>query len=137
MISSELLKQAPSAGLRRLPPVADLAAVADAAGLRSFAADLSGITSMDTALGTLGRSLAFPDWYGRNLDALMDCLTDMSWAPAEGYLLLLSGTAPLAAAHPRAFQSLLDVFAAAIETWRDDGVPFWVLADEPSLPDAA
>ena len=26
----------------------------------------------------LSRELAFPDWYGRNLDALFDCLTDLS-----------------------------------------------------------
>lgn len=26
---------------------------------------------------TLAVSLGFPDWYGRNLDALYDCLTDL------------------------------------------------------------
>lgn len=26
---------------------------------------------------TLADSLGFPDWYGRNLDALYDCLTDL------------------------------------------------------------
>lgn len=26
----------------------------------------------------LARSLDFPDWYGRNLDALYDCLTDLA-----------------------------------------------------------
>lgn len=25
---------------------------------------------------TLARAMDFPDWYGRNLDALYDCLTD-------------------------------------------------------------
>ena len=25
----------------------------------------------------LARELDFPDWYGHNLDALMDCLTDL------------------------------------------------------------
>ena len=27
---------------------------------------------------TLAQALAFPDWYGGNLDALFDCLTDLS-----------------------------------------------------------
>lgn len=27
---------------------------------------------------TLAEALSFPDWYGRNLDALYDCLTDIS-----------------------------------------------------------
>lgn len=26
----------------------------------------------------LARELAFPEWYGRNLDALFDCLTDLA-----------------------------------------------------------
>lgn len=34
------------------------------------------ITNRETLHNTLAESLAFPDWYGRNLDALYDCLTD-------------------------------------------------------------
>ena len=45
----------------------------------------------------IAEELAFPDWYGHNLDALMDCLTDLEetevtllgWQsvpfPAEGF----------------------------------------------------
>lgn len=27
--------------------------------------------------GALAEALSFPDWYGKNLDALYDCLTDL------------------------------------------------------------
>lgn len=35
------------------------------------------ISDKKTLHDTLAADLQFPDWYGRNLDALYDCLTDM------------------------------------------------------------
>ena len=35
------------------------------------------IQNKETLHDILAVSLHFPDWYGRNLDALYDCLTDM------------------------------------------------------------
>lgn len=31
----------------------------------------------EEAMEQLGRALALPEWWGRNLDALYDCLTDL------------------------------------------------------------
>lgn len=35
------------------------------------------IETRDMLHDTLSEALNFPEWYGRNLDALYDCLTDM------------------------------------------------------------
>ncbi len=35
------------------------------------------ITDKEALHSTLAECLGFPDWYGRNLDALYDCLTGM------------------------------------------------------------
>ena len=35
------------------------------------------LTNRETLHETLERELGFPSWYGRNLDALYDCLTDV------------------------------------------------------------
>lgn len=35
------------------------------------------LTNRAEAMDCLGRTLAFPEWWGRNLDALYDCLTDL------------------------------------------------------------
>ncbi|MCM1135985.1 MAG: barstar family protein [Clostridium sp.] len=35
------------------------------------------LTSREILHNTLADSLGFPDWYGKNLDALYDCLTDL------------------------------------------------------------
>lgn len=34
------------------------------------------LTNRELLHNTLAESLSFPNWYGRNLDALYDCLTD-------------------------------------------------------------
>ena len=36
-------------------------------------------------------ALDFPDYFGRNWDAVYDCLTDFNWLPAAGYVLVLDG----------------------------------------------
>lgn len=137
MITPALLKDAGRAGLRRLPAQSDLSSLAEAAGCRTFTVDLSDAASLKQVLASLATSLGFPDWFGHNLDALMDCLTDLSWCPAEAYALLLTGTRTLAAARLGELESLLEVLACASATWREEGIPFWILADLPGLPEAA
>ena len=51
--------------------------------------DLAGCRDKDTALDRIAAALRFPEWFGANFDALADCLGDLSWLPADGYLLLL------------------------------------------------
>ena len=36
----------------------------------------------------IAAALSFPDWFGRNLDALQDCVRDLSWLPAGEHLLI-------------------------------------------------
>jgi RNAse (barnase) inhibitor barstar len=56
----------------------------------------------------VGEALALPDYYGRNLDALEECLADLD-GPT---VLLWDGWSPLARADDPAFRGILDVFAA-------------------------
>lgn len=48
------------------------------------------LTDRKTLHDTLAGSLRFPDWYGRNLDALYDCLTDLH---EEAEIILLNKNA--------------------------------------------
>ena len=34
--------------------------------------------------------LNFPDYFGRNFNALDDCLNDLAWLPADGYLVVVT-----------------------------------------------
>ncbi|MEU6153796.1 barstar family protein [Actinosynnema sp. NPDC047251] len=50
-----------------------------------------GARSKSAALAAIGQALDFPDYYGQNLDALYDCLTDLSWLPAGEHVLVWEG----------------------------------------------
>lgn len=39
--------------------------------------DAARLCGREEAMETLGRALVLPEWWGRNLDALYDCLTDL------------------------------------------------------------
>jgi RNAse (barnase) inhibitor barstar len=74
------------------------------------------VTSKIDALDAIGAALNFPSWYGRNLDALYDCLVDLSWQPAGEHVLIWTGYRELQAADPdgyRAVVAVLDDAAAA------------------------
>lgn len=46
--------------------------------MRTCILDGENILNKEMLHDTLAAALDFPDWYGRNLDALYDCLTDLA-----------------------------------------------------------
>jgi hypothetical protein len=84
----------------------------------------------------MAKALSFPDWFGGNWDALEDCLGDLSWRQATGYVLLfrnfeMLGKDPLGI--------LIDVLASSTEFWVGRGRPFFAVFIDPerklSLPE--
>ena len=63
-------------------------------------------------------ALSFPDWFGNNLDALHDCLTDLSWLPDGEHVLVWSAPEVLREADPRAYTAIDDVLRDATEPGR-------------------
>jgi RNAse (barnase) inhibitor barstar len=77
-------------------------------------------------LTNIAAALNFPDWFGRNWDALEDCLTDLSWREAPGYVLLFE--------QPRAGDDLgvlTDVLRSSAEFWAGRGKPFFAVFIDP------
>jgi guanyl-specific ribonuclease Sa len=58
---------------------------AEGAGFACFEVSFAACR-IDSVLANSGDDLDFPEWYGRNFDALKDCLTDFSWREAAGYV---------------------------------------------------
>jgi RNAse (barnase) inhibitor barstar len=107
----------PAQTVRRLADfgVDDLRRWALLSGHEFVLADCSDCVGRQAVLTAIGRAFAFPDWYGANLDALYDCLTDLPDRGAPGWIVVLARLpdAPGFGAEDRA--ALLDVFRDAAE----------------------
>lgn len=126
-----VLQNLSRAGVYHLPLAGreDVIAAATACGYAVFRVNLDGIEDKAGLLAALARDMAFPEWFGRNWDALADCLADFSWRPAEGYLVLLEHCDLLHARAESDHLKTLELFAAAADEWREQGVALWCLVD--------
>lgn len=134
MTSSRPSAPAHSAGLHRLAP-ADLPALEAAAhelGQAMYRVDLSQARNIPGCLRAFKRDLALPDWFGNNLDALYDCLTDFSWKPAPGYVIVISGSAALRQ-FPTTFAACSEVLASAVDAWQGRSEPFRIFFIDDGL----
>lgn len=124
-----LLSRAERAGLYHMPFAADLALEEAAESLEYplYRVNLAQVADKEAFLDAVGKALDFPDWYGHNWDALADCLTDLSWMAADGYVIVLEHSDAFSQAAPADFAMALSVFQDAADTWREDGIPFWTL----------
>ncbi|MYS08545.1 hypothetical protein GTW71_19345 [Streptomyces sp. SID6041] len=77
----------------------------------SVVLDLTGVTDKAGLMDRCAAALALPDWFGRNWDALADCLTDLP----EPVTLVVTGWQEYAGTHPRDWRTAQDVFATAVD----------------------
>ncbi|WP_149827989.1 barstar family protein [Streptomyces tailanensis] len=90
--------------------------------------DLSGVLAKPAFMDRCARALALPDYFGRNWDALADCLTDLSWAPpVRGRLVVVTGWQEFARQVPHDWGMAQDVFTEAVDRWRGTGTEFQVV----------
>ncbi|HEX5503934.1 MAG TPA: barstar family protein [Thermomicrobiales bacterium] len=126
----EVLTDPAAAGVYRAPlrpPAAALRRRVEAAGLRCFTLDGGGVVDKAGFLRACAGALALPGYFGRNWDALEECLRDLSWAPAPGYVILYDRAAPFIRHAPADWAVALAVFASAAAHWRGEATSFAVL----------
>lgn len=71
----------------------------------------------DGLLREWARALDFPDYFGQNWDALEECLADLEWLPAKGYILLITDAAQVLPDDEEEYATLLEVLRDAGEAW--------------------
>jgi RNAse (barnase) inhibitor barstar len=108
----------------------DFLAAAMALDFAAVTINLAGCSERDEALERIGAALKFPSWFGRNWDALADCLADMSWWPAAGYLVMIEHPDAWREAEPESFDTLLEIIEEASQAWAEAQKPFWALLPE-------
>jgi len=114
-------------------------AAADRAGWRYVLLDSSTASDKLGFLDVCAEAFDLPAWFGRNWDALDECMRGLDLEEPAGLLVLWKGWATLAEGDPDAFDCALEVFRDACVAWDDDEVPGAVLlaGDGPDsdLPD--
>ena len=119
-----------AAGLYRVPTRLSLPTLTPritATDARLALLDGDAIADKATFLRACADALVFPPYFGRNWDALADCLTDLSWLPARGHALLYDNPALLIRHSPAAWATAEAIFSEAAARWRAADVPFVVL----------
>ncbi|WP_179878785.1 MULTISPECIES: barstar family protein [unclassified Streptomyces] len=93
--------------------------VHDPAGRVVVVLDLDGVTDKAGLMDRCARDLALPDWFGRNWDALADCLADPDLWPEEagerGLLVVVQGWRGYAETRPDEWQVAEEIFAEATD----------------------
>jgi hypothetical protein len=100
---------------------------AEACNLAFISISLRGISAKDTFLKKLAQALSFPGYFGLNWDALSDSLTDLSWKPAAGYVILVTRFQPLSDSLPEEIPLIKNIFESSAAYWKENKVPFFVI----------
>ena len=109
----------------RVPDLADAAA---ALGQHFLYANCANCATKAEVLETIAAAFYFPKHFGKNFDALADCLTDMihKAGPQPGFVIVLEGLPCAQKFDKEARETLLDVFRDAAEFWAERKVQFRV-----------
>jgi RNAse (barnase) inhibitor barstar len=106
---------------------ADIKEAAHARGLEFAVVDLKGVKDKKGFLKKAAGALGFPAYFGMNWDAFSDCLTDMAWRPATGYVILLINHRSYAAKDPSDAHTARRIFDSSVQYWKQKKVPFYVI----------
>lgn len=86
------------------------------------------INDLELALiDQLDRGFAFPEYFGRNWNAVDECLADLSWLSASGFCCILQGTDALKQEDIRVYETFIDVLRTASVVWKKRSIPFKLL----------
>jgi len=106
---------------------ADLEKAAKTAGYAYFHIEGQKLTTKEQFLNHAALATHCPEYFGDNWDAFEDCLTDLSWVDAEGYLIVYDHTDVFAEHAPQHFDTLIEVLKESAEFWHGQGKPMIAL----------
>lgn len=125
MMTSEQLLKPEAAGVYGVH--GDPQALVDAcegAGLKVYDLRLDSLATRKELLKACYKTFKFPEHFGRNWDALRDCLLDLD--EAEGYAVSVVEADDL---DTDVLERFIEVLREVSEMWRDEGKAFWVFCE--------
>jgi RNAse (barnase) inhibitor barstar len=113
-------------GRYRLPAPLPLGSLLDeiaAAGWLGRLVDGASMGDRDGLFDEFAAALEFPSWFGRNWDAFLDCLRDLSWLRGRGVIVLWRRAGTFASVAPQAWRDANNVIDQAIASRVEIGLP--------------
>jgi len=106
--------------------VDELMSSAQELGYHFLYANLSSAQSKQDVLEAIAQAFLFPSHFGKNMDALYDCLTDMvnKSGAQQGFIVVLEQLPDNARFDREVREQLLDVFRDAADFWGERKIPF-------------
>ena len=106
--------------------VDDLMQSAGSVGQHFLYANLSAAQTKQEVLEAIATSFTFPAHFGKNLDALYDCMTDLVHKSGSqpGFVVVLEQLPDNARFDRESREQLLDVFRDAADFWGERKIPF-------------
>ncbi len=106
--------------------VSDLQEAASSLGQHFLYANLADAQSKQDVLDMIATQFTFPQHFGKNFDALYDCMTDPlhKSGPQPGFIVVLEQIPAHAKFDKEAREQLLDIFRDASDYWGDRKIPF-------------
>jgi len=78
----------------------------------------------DCLFNEFSAAYQFPDYFGENWDALEECLADIEWLPAKGYVLFVANTTEvLSQEQNEQFEIFAKVLSRTCEEWARTQTP--------------
>jgi RNAse (barnase) inhibitor barstar len=106
--------------------VPELMAAAEQAGQHFLYANLANAQSKQEVLESIAEAFTFPVHFGKNLDALYDCMTDLVNRAGQqpGFVVVLEQLPDNPRFDRETREQLLDVFRDAADFWAERKIPF-------------
>ncbi len=106
--------------------VDDLLAAAQTMGHHFLYANLSSAQTKQDVLEGIAQAFLFPAHFGKNLDALHDCMTDLVYKSGEqaGFVVVLEQLPDNPRFDREVREQVLDVFRDTADFWGERKIPF-------------
>ncbi len=106
--------------------VQDLQEAAQHLGQHFLYANLAQSQSKQDVLDLIAAQFTFPSHFGKNFDALYDCMTDPLHKSGQqpGFVVVLEHVPAHAKFDKEAREQLLDIFRDAADYWAEKKIPF-------------
>lgn len=91
------------------------------------------VTSLQDLFEQMAKTFDFPEWFGNNLDALYDGLTDLDWISASTIILELQDADAICSSEPEAREQFTSLLKKVLNYYHHDLKKFIVIAEPTFL----